>query len=87
LAIEAGVLAATERRIDMEACFDIARAKELDSRSSGGIEVRLLWDSLCDRLALEVTDNRCDERFVLAVEAADAFDAFNHPFAYSVLAT
>ena len=71
----------------MKACFDYNGARELDARASDGVEVRLLWHSSCDRLAVEVTDSRRDERFLLAVRADDALDAFNHPFAYAARVT
>jgi len=71
----------------MKASFDLNDARELDVRASDGVEVRLLWRSWCDRLAVEVTNSRRDERFLLAAQAGDALDAFNHPFGYAARIT
>lgn len=67
----------------MEANFDLTSASELDARTNDGVEVRLLWHPASDRIAVEVVDSRRGEHFALAVQAADALDAFHHPFAYA----
>jgi hypothetical protein len=67
----------------MEASFDLTSARELDVRTNDGVQVRLLWHPSSDRIAVEVFDSRTREQFALAVQAADAFDAFHHPFAYA----
>jgi hypothetical protein len=67
----------------MEATFDLRNARELDARSNDGIEVRLLWDPPTNCVGVEVVDSRSGERFALAVDAADAIDAFHHPFGYA----
>jgi hypothetical protein len=56
--------------------------RELDRRSSHGLEVALLWDPHSDRVFVEVTDERTAERLQLQVDAARALDAFHHPYAY-----
>lgn len=56
--------------------------RELDQRVIDGIEVRLLWNARTDRVLLSVVDDRSGEAFELEVKAADALDAFRHPFAY-----
>ncbi|MBV9604923.1 MAG: hypothetical protein JO027_07445 [Solirubrobacterales bacterium] len=57
--------------------------RELDHRSSDGIDVRLLWNACNDRISVAVHDQRLDEAFVLEVPGADAREAFNHPYAYA----
>lgn len=56
--------------------------RELDHRSSDGIDVRLLWDSQTDLVFLVVEDERSGELFELEIRAADALDAFHHPYGY-----
>ena len=58
--------------------------RELDSRVSDGIEVRLLWRAQDDRVLVAVRDGRTGDAF--AVEVADdqrALDVFHHPYAYA----
>jgi hypothetical protein len=57
--------------------------RELDRRISDGIDVRLLWDSVADRVVVAVHDTRSDESFEVQVAAADALLAFHHPYAYA----
>ena len=57
--------------------------RELDHRSSDGIDVTLLWNAFTDRVSVSVHDQRSGEIFVLEVPGADALDAFNHPYAYA----
>ena len=56
--------------------------RELDHRNSDGIDVRLLWNSLTNRVSIAVADMRRGDAFELHVNAAEALAAFNHPFAY-----
>jgi hypothetical protein len=58
------------------------RIRELDRRSSDGIEVTLLWDSQADRVFISVEDWRRGRAFRVDVDSADALDAFHHPYAY-----
>jgi hypothetical protein len=67
----------------MKANFDLTSGKELDARTNDGVEVRLLWHPTSNCVAVEVVDSRTCEQFALAVHAADALDAFHHPFAYA----
>lgn len=58
--------------------------RELDSRVSDGIEVRLLWRAQDDRVLVAVRDGRTGDAF--SVEVADdqrALDVFHHPYAYA----
>jgi hypothetical protein len=58
--------------------------RELDSRTSEGIHVRLLWHPAEDRVSVAVNDTRTSETFELPVRERDrALDVFRHPFAYA----
>ena len=56
--------------------------RELDRRSSDGIEVTLSWSPDADKIFVTVVDEAGDS-FELAVLSDEALDAFNHPFAYA----
>ena len=66
----------------MEARVDLVGVRELDARAGDGVEVRLLWQPDGDRVLVHLIDGSSGEAFLVAVEAADALDAFRHPFAY-----
>jgi hypothetical protein len=55
---------------------------ELASRSSSGIDVRLLWDRGHDTLSVQVIDWEADEFFAITVSPSRALEVFEHPFAY-----
>lgn len=57
--------------------------RELDRRTSDGIDVRLLWNALTDQVVVAVHDARAVESFELEVAAGDALFAFQHPYAYA----
>jgi hypothetical protein len=58
--------------------------RELDSRVSDGIEVRLLWAEHDGGLTVAVTDSRTGEAFCVAVrDGENPTDVFHHPFAYA----
>lgn len=57
--------------------------RELDRRQSDGIDVRLLWDSRTDTIMIAVEDEKTEDSFEVEVDAADALDAFRHPYAYA----
>jgi len=60
--------------------------RELDSRSSDGIEVRLLWYPQDSRVSVSVQDTTTGESFELQVRRGDrALDVFEHPYAYRAL--
>jgi hypothetical protein len=67
----------------MYGSFDFPNARELDARTTDGIDVRLLWQELTNRICVHVRDARSGDEFVVAVDGSDALDAFNHPFAYA----
>ena len=56
--------------------------RELDHRVNDGLDVKLLWNSLTDRLSVAVEDKRTGEFFELDVAPGDALIAFYHPYAY-----
>ena len=58
--------------------------RELDHRSSDGIDVRLLWCARDDRLLVAVSDARTGEAFSVEVrDHARALEVFHHPYAYA----
>ena len=58
------------------------RARELAHRSSGGLEITLLWDSADGSVFLEVWQALTDERFAFWVAPEQALEAFRHPVAH-----
>jgi hypothetical protein len=60
--------------------------RELDHRQANGIDVTLWWQPSDDRLVVTVLDRNGDS-FELSVEARDALDAFEHPYAYAARET
>jgi hypothetical protein len=61
--------------------------RELDRRTSDGIDVQLLWNPRTDRVSIAVEDGRSGERFEVAVAASEALTAFHHPYAYAARRT
>lgn len=57
--------------------------RELDRRSSDGIEVALLWHPKTGRVLVAVEDTRRSDSFEFDVEPAHALTAFHHPYAYA----
>jgi hypothetical protein len=57
--------------------------RELDGRTSDGVDVRLLWEPRANRVTVAVTDMRADGSLEFEVEPADALAAFHHPYAYA----
>jgi hypothetical protein len=57
--------------------------RELDRRTNDGFDVRLLWSPQTNRVFVAIEDQRHDDSFELAVNGADALEAFHHPFAYA----
>ncbi len=57
---------------------------ELESRTTDGIEVRLLWHPAEDRVTVTAFDARTGESFEIAVGGHErALDVFHHPYAYA----
>ena len=58
--------------------------RELNHRSNDGLDVRLLWNSLTNRVSVTVEDQRTGEVYEFdVVDPEDALIAFYHPYAYS----
>jgi hypothetical protein len=55
---------------------------ELAKRSHDGILVRLLWDSLGDRVVVRYRDGRTGDAFAAEVPKNQALAAFRHPNIY-----
>jgi hypothetical protein len=61
-----------------------AMIRELDSRISDGIYVRLLWHPDNGHVSITVDDARTGEAFELAVHDGErALDVYHHPYAYA----
>jgi len=56
--------------------------RELDHRTNDRIDVRLLWNSHTNHVFVTVENERSGESFAFTVAAADALDAFHHPYAH-----
>ena len=56
--------------------------RELDHRTNDGIEVSSLCNPHTNHVFVAIADQRSGESIELTVRAADALDAFRHPFAY-----
>jgi hypothetical protein len=58
--------------------------RELDSRRSDGIHVRLLWNETDNLVAVSVADAKTGDAFAVEVGPRDrALDVFHHPYAYA----
>ncbi len=57
--------------------------RELDRRVNDGLDVRLVWHPLSNRLVVEVYDDIARQMFELDVAPECARDAFLHPYAYA----
>lgn len=69
---------------DLAASETPATIRELDSRVSDGIHVRLLWHAGEDRVSVAVHDTKTGEIFELPVPAgARPLDVYRHPYAYA----
>jgi len=61
-----------------------ATTHELNSRSGGGLRVRLVCLTPDDRLFVTVTDSAHDQQFCVEVHhRGRALDGFHHPFAHA----
>jgi hypothetical protein len=58
--------------------------RELNSRTSDGIQVRLLWCQGNGRVLVAVNDHKTGEAFSVEVpDGKRALHVFNHPYAYA----
>jgi hypothetical protein len=61
-----------------------APPRELDSRLSDGIHVRLLWHPADGHISVAVHDDKTGEEFEIAAgEGKQAREVFHHPYAYA----
>ena len=69
--------------LEPQAC---TMTRELDSRVSDGIHVRLLWHVCDGHVSVTVDDAKTGVAFeVLVPEGARALDVFHHPYAYAAM--
>ena len=61
--------------------------RELAHRSTGGIDVTLLWHPDTHELTVCVCDQRRGAYFEFEPEAEHALDAFYHPYSYASLSS
>jgi hypothetical protein len=57
--------------------------RELARRSSGQLDVVLLWNEETGEVVVEVADHADGPSFQVAVPPERALDGFNHPYAYA----
>ncbi len=58
--------------------------RELDHRTTDGIDVWMLWREQDNRVLVAVTDEKTGDRFVIEVpEGERVLDVFEHPYAYA----
>jgi hypothetical protein len=68
----------------MSATTTDAGVRELDHRSTDGLEVTLRWHSQTNVVTVAVLDTKSSEAFELVVpDGDDALDVFHHPYAYA----
>lgn len=62
----------------------LTSTRELHSRISEGLQIRLLWCEENGRVWVSVTDTKRGEWFSIEVrDRSRALDVFNHPFGYA----
>lgn len=66
----------------MTSLYTLPRRRELAHRRSNGVDVTLSWNERDDTLFVTVLDD-AGEPFELVVDAHEALDAFEHPYAYA----
>jgi hypothetical protein len=60
-------------------------SRELDSRTSDGIRVKLLWRPHDNHVSVAVNDTKSGETFEVDVlPGLRALDVFHHPYAYAL---
>ena len=69
-----------QSRVEAQKCHNEPR--ELDQRTTDGIEVRLLWNADTETVFVSVTE-RDGGGFEFEASPAQALDAFRHPYAYA----
>ena len=62
----------------------LINARELHSRTTDGIDVRLLWCQDDDRVFVAVNDRKTGQAFSVDVPRGEhAMSVFHHPFAFA----
>jgi hypothetical protein len=56
---------------------------DIASRSSGGIEVALIWNREDESLVVFAYDATSEETLAIDVSGAEAVEVYEHPFAYA----
>jgi hypothetical protein len=68
----------------MFATSEESAVRELDHRSTDGLEVTLQWHAVTNVVSVAVLDTKSGEEFELVVgDGEDALDVFHHPYAYA----
>ncbi len=58
--------------------------RELHSRVTDGIQIRMLWNGRDGRVTVTVADDKTGDAFVVEVlDGERAMDVFHHPYAYA----
>ena len=62
----------------------LTTTRELHSRVSDGIHVRMLWNEHDGRVTVAVADRKTGDAFAVEVREGDrAMEVFHHPYAYA----
>jgi hypothetical protein len=62
----------------------LTTTRELHSRVSDGIQVRMLWNEHDGRVTVAVADSKTGDAFAVEVRDGErAMDVFHHPFPYA----
>jgi hypothetical protein len=68
----------------MSGTATLSAVRELDRRSTDGLEVTLRWHASTDVVSVAVLDTKTGEEFELVVHDGEyALDVFHHPYAYA----
>jgi hypothetical protein len=67
----------------MHTDLDRRGLRELDQRSTNGLDVTLLWSRRTGSVFVCVEDGPAGDGFHFAVDPADALEAFRHPYGYA----
>jgi hypothetical protein len=71
---------------DLDPSTTSAGARELDTRTSDGIRVRLLWHQADGHVSVTVEETQSGVIFDLPVRDGErALDVFHHPYAYAAI--
>jgi hypothetical protein len=72
------------KEVSMSGTATDSAVRELDHRSTDGLEVTLRWHAGTNAVSVAVLDTKSGEEFELVVgDGEDALDVFHHPYAYA----